>query len=201
MADASINVQIDQFTNLASGMSATMLVLLRSLGLEKGDTLTINEVDSSNVATGNVGFGLVEKIASGQFYNLPDIYNQYYLNPFILPTWIDYSTTSTVVGWSGAPTKNIWYKVVGDTVYCRFKIFGTSNSSAATFTLPNAASASMPSLYIPCRVQNLGLFANGNGVVLIAPSSSTFQVYVLNSLTVFSASNSKSIEGEFFYQI
>lgn len=191
----------DRFQDLSSGPSATMLVLLISLGIQKNDTLEIYEIDSLGVRTGNYGTGIVEKIASGQFYNLPDIYNQYYINPFTLPTWIDYSTTSTVVGWSGTPNKNIWYKIVGNTVYCRFKIFGTSNSSVATFTLPSVASASMPSLYVPIRVQNQGTFANGNGVILITPSSGTFQCYSLNNLTVFQSSNSKSIEGEFFYQI
>ena len=201
MADASIDIPIDQFTNLSSGMSATMLVLLRSLGLEKGDTLTINEVDEFSVPTGNVGYGLVEKIASGQFYNLPDIYNQYYLNPFTLPTWINYSATSTVNGWSSITVKKIFYKVVGDTVYCQFDILGTSNATSASFTLPPSLVPVNISPQNSCRVENNGAFPTTIGIVLMLAGSSTVNCYLNNNAALFASVNTKRVSGLFFYML
>lgn len=50
--------------------------------------------------------------------------------------WADYGGTSTIVGWSGTPTKNIWYKKVGKLVFVKAYISGTSDSTSVTFTLP-----------------------------------------------------------------
>lgn len=52
--------------------------------------------------------------------------------------WTDYSSTSTVTGWSSFTYKYIYYKVIGKFVFVNFEIDGTSNSATTTFTLPHA---------------------------------------------------------------
>lgn len=200
MPDASINIQIDQFTNLASGMSATMLVLLISLGLEKGDTLTINEVDSLNVATGNVGYGVIEKIASGEFYLLPDGYNQYYLNPFTLPTWVDYGALSTVTGWSSFTTKQIKYINIGQTVYWSCYIDGTSNSVNSIFTLPFTVATGMNNWVGVGRVIDAGAGSSQAGMSKIV--SGACRVFLRLGLTDggWTASGRKAFFGQGFFQ-
>jgi hypothetical protein len=52
--------------------------------------------------------------------------------------WIDYSSLSTIVGWSSFTTTNIFYKYLSnDLIMVIFSISGTSNSTALTFTIPN----------------------------------------------------------------
>jgi len=50
--------------------------------------------------------------------------------------WTDYSSTTTLSGFSGTPTKYIYYKVIGRTVFCCFSITGTSDDTDFSFTLP-----------------------------------------------------------------
>lgn len=50
--------------------------------------------------------------------------------------WVDYGSLSTVVGFSGSPTVNIWYRKVGRLVFVNYFISGTSNATNFTFTLP-----------------------------------------------------------------
>ena len=49
---------------------------------------------------------------------------------------MDYSATSTVNGFDGAPTYNIYYKVVKGRVFCDFYMTGDGNGTAVNFTLP-----------------------------------------------------------------
>lgn len=55
-------------------------------------------------------------------------------------TWIDYSATSTIVGWASFTVKQIFYKQIGKVVHVAVDLEGTSNASGITFTLPIAAS-------------------------------------------------------------
>lgn len=53
--------------------------------------------------------------------------------------WIDYSSTSTVVGWSSFTTKVIKYLIINKIMFVNFELNGTSNSGTTSFTLPFAA--------------------------------------------------------------
>ena len=53
----------------------------------------------------------------------------------------DYSSTSTIVGWSAYTTKQIKYKMIGSVYFVFFNIAGTSNSTTTYFTLPITLSA------------------------------------------------------------
>jgi len=51
------------------------------------------------------------------------------------PTFVDYSVTSTVVGWSGFTQKFIRYTVIGKLLVVEYFITGTSNSTTTSFTI------------------------------------------------------------------
>jgi hypothetical protein len=53
--------------------------------------------------------------------------------------WTDYSASTTVAGFSGTPTKAVYYSVVNKIVYVSFFLSGTSNDNILTFTVPIAA--------------------------------------------------------------
>lgn len=116
--------------------------------------------------------------------------------------WIDFSEQSTIVGWSSFTTKQIRYKVVGNIVYVYFNIQGTSNSTSTTFTLPI-----QPKLY----VSTFGGFGADNGASQVSVfgqasiPSNTITAFRYTSFTVstttWTASGTKNIIGQFFYEI
>ena len=116
--------------------------------------------------------------------------------------WTDYSSTSTVVGWSSFTTKKIFYKKVGRLVFVAFTLTGTSNSTAVTFTLPFAV------------INEAGLrfgdalsLATDNGVTLTTPGRVTTQendttafIYTEFANAAWTASGSKDVRGSFWYE-
>jgi hypothetical protein len=57
--------------------------------------------------------------------------------------WVDYSATSTIVGWSSFTAKKIRYRVVGKLVFVTAQLTGTSNSTTTSFTLPFTSSSNI----------------------------------------------------------
>lgn len=114
--------------------------------------------------------------------------------------WVDYSGSSTVTGWSSTTTKVVQYKKVGKFVFVSFQIAGTSNATAATFTLPFAL-ASGPAIYFPQgRTQdNGGLVAAGTCRAGVS-AGSTVDCYKDTALSAFTNVNTKEIIGQFFYE-
>ena len=118
--------------------------------------------------------------------------------------WIDFSQQSTYVGWSSFSSRQYRYKIVGNIVYVTIELTGTSNSTSATFTLP----------YIPKSTnQSIASLTIDNGVVtitgrfLITASDITVVCGRATSATSISptqtwtASGTKAITGQFFYEI
>ena len=110
--------------------------------------------------------------------------------------WIDYSATSTVVGWSVLPTKIIRYRVIGKQVFFSVALEGTSNSTSASFTLP----------FQNKNIGNLNMgYATNNGGNVIG----SFDVSINSSICTLSqnytagwtASGSKRIYGQFYIEI
>lgn len=199
--DASIDIPIDRFTNLANSGSATMLVLAESLGLTKGATLTINEVDEFSVPTGRIGTGLVAAISGGQFYSLPTGYNQYYLNPLNMANWVDYSSISTVVGWSSFTSKYIFYKIEGDTLFWNVLIEGTSDSTSASFTLPSTLAVGFPTVQTLSKIRNSGTISVDAGLCAIATSSDVMNLFRNITASAWTNSGGKSVYAQGFYKI
>lgn len=111
--------------------------------------------------------------------------------------WVDYSASSTIVGWSVFTTKQILYQVGYKTITVLFYLQGTSNSTSTTFTLPTAMSA--VEFMEMCRNNDNG--TSGSGRFFIAASGSTVTFNQALNGGAWTAAGTKSIMGGFEYKI
>lgn len=115
--------------------------------------------------------------------------------------WIDYSATSTIVGWSSFTTKIIRYRVIGKQVFVQYQLQGTSNSATTTFTLPNTSiniEVNQNNLTVDNGVVSLGFLQIANNANIVSFSKWT----AINSNTsTFTVSGTKMVKGQFFYEI
>jgi hypothetical protein len=114
-------------------------------------------------------------------------------------TWVDYSATSTIVGWSSFTVKNIRYYVVGKIVTVFYQFNGTSNSTTTTFTLPFANAGA--NVFYPIAYTNNGVsgVTPGRTRFLTGDSFATMAIDWAN--VNFSASGSKTCAGTIIYEI
>lgn len=112
--------------------------------------------------------------------------------------WLDYSATSTITGWSSYTVKEIFYKVVGKIVFINFALAGTSNSATATFTLPYT-SINM-SILVAIAAKDNGSIIN-NAVAAVNPGSNLAGFYTNMDAAAWTASGTKTVVGQFFYEI
>jgi hypothetical protein len=113
--------------------------------------------------------------------------------------WTDYSSTSTLTGWSSYTIKEISYKKVGNLVFVNFKIYGVSDSTLARFTVPYSASSFGNGVNIPIRVRdNSG--SRVVGIMFLNNSSNIVQCLSDITGSSFTASGTKEIEGSFYYE-
>ena len=116
--------------------------------------------------------------------------------------WTDYSSTSTVTGWSSYTTKTIKYKRVGNLVFVQFYIDGTSSSTISSFTVPYSIASGFTDFYTG------GGLARDNGVFLTSPCGiriangvSTISIYRdPSSQTAWVSSGTKTALGQFWYE-
>jgi nitrogen fixation protein len=116
-----------------------------------------------------------------------------------LNSWIDYSATSTIVGFSSISTRNIRYLVIGDLCTVFVNIQGTSNTTTFTYTLPFVNTGA--SILTPVKIQNNGGFPVGLGYADLAPNSSTVTLYSTITQGGWSATNAKGVWYLFSYKI
>ena len=111
--------------------------------------------------------------------------------------WVDYSATSTIVGWSSFTTKLIRYRIIGKQLFFQVLINGTSNSTSATFTLPfNVTNIGSSGVY---RLTNNG--ALGNGIYDFTIGSSICTCYSSVTASSWTASGTKLIYFQGFIEI
>jgi hypothetical protein len=110
--------------------------------------------------------------------------------------WVDYSATSTIVGWSSFTTKQIRYRIIGKQLFVMFNLQGTSNSTSVTFTLPN--NQINQTMYSTCWAVNNGAVANGTSIVNINANTC---LLLQNGSGVWTASGGKQLVGQFFIEI
>ena len=109
--------------------------------------------------------------------------------------WIDYSSTSTIVGWGSFTTKVLKYKKVGTVVFVVYALLGVSNSTSTTFTLPFASVTDVEGM---CNVVDnsgaghLGISSVSGSIVTVFPTPDT---------VFWTASNNKVVRGQFFYEV
>jgi hypothetical protein len=114
--------------------------------------------------------------------------------------WTDYSSTSTIVGFSAFTAKYIQYMRIADIVFVNVHLFGTSNSSTLSFTLPYSQADLGYSARVLLAVTNNGTAQTTPGMLVVNANSNVANVYVDAAATVFATSNSKAARGHFFYR-
>ena len=190
-----------RFQSLVSGSSSTLLELPLSLGIVAGDSLIFEEVTVGLVATGRYARGVVSSLPSGQFFNLSSGQGYYYISPMSNFVWVDYSALSTVVGWSAFTAKVIQYAVVGNLVFVRYRIAGTSNSVLANFTVPFIHDSNGYGTNGFLNAINNNVSAAQPGSSALGQGSAQVNCYRDPTGLAWSNINTKSVAGEFFYAI
>ena len=112
--------------------------------------------------------------------------------------WVDYSATSTIVGWSSRTTTQLSYRILGKQMFVMFSFIGTSNSTSVTFTLPNDSVGTNSWTTFGYAVNNGA--ATGAGLVQ-RTSANTIVCYRDSIGNTWTASGTKRISGEFFMEI
>lgn len=92
------------------------------------------------------------------------------------PVWIDYSSTSTLTGWTSTSVKSIQYMIIGKLMIFKFNIVGVTSTgvNTATLTMP-FASSSFADLNTPIKTITATTTAVGNA--LVSAGSSTVNLY------------------------
>lgn len=114
--------------------------------------------------------------------------------------WIDYSNTSTIIGWTSFTTKIITYTIIGKMLKISYSINGTSNTTTISFTLPYTNL--ITSRDRGCYAVNNGVAITTGGVAFVNTNSSTVTIYTdwaLNSAWV--NVGTKQVVGEIEFQI
>lgn len=116
--------------------------------------------------------------------------------------WTDYGATSTIVGWQGGGlVKNIWYKKVGNLVFVKFTINGTSNAVNATFTLPyNSVNSAGSGVGTPIQFVDNAVASPTSGMASLVVNGNTVTLYTDWAATAWQPVGNKIANGEFFYE-
>lgn len=142
--------------------------------LQKFVSLTNNGVDGNSTLTNGV-------------LNIPNYSND----------WMDYSGTSTIVGWSSFTNKVLKYRVIGKQVFVTWFLSGTSNSTSVTFTLPQTIASS-------CANMGYGIdngVASGVGYIVGGATTSTITQFKTDLSGSWTASGTKRAAGQIFFEI
>lgn len=108
----------------------------------------------------------------------------------------DYSSSSTVTGWSSTSTKEIFYKRIGQLVMVWFRIIGTSNATTASFTVPFTNTSSVP--VNNCTfVSDNGTPQTTGGRVSLSAASGTINIFKDMASGAFTNSGTKQVGAGF----
>ena len=114
--------------------------------------------------------------------------------------WIDYSATSTIVGWSSYTTKEIFYKKIGKTMFVQFNIAGVSDSTATTFTVPYNNNTGVSSAVSLARAQNNSAAVDTSSWISMVKNGNIVYCYHDFAAADWAASNNKLVKGSYSYQ-
>lgn len=110
-------------------------------------------------------------------------------------TWVDYTATSTVVGWASFTTKVIRYTIVGKVGIIEFAIQGTSNATTTSLTMP-FTNANFTSKVRTCYAANNGTPLTTGGIAWVNSNSATITIYTDWALNqAWTGSGNKHIVG------
>ncbi len=172
----------------AIGITGADEINLRNANLTVGN---ITMTDDSEIASTGVSITMGASditltanntVVTGDIYTVP---------------FTDYSSTSTIVGWSSYAIKTIKYKKIGKTVILYYCIDGTSNSTATSITLPFAPVQAFRAC-VP-RIRDNTTEENPGTSVADTDSSCVFKRTLENA--TWTASGTKTITGQFIYEV
>lgn len=115
----------------------------------------------------------------------------------------DYSSSSTVTGWSSFTHKTILTSKIGTRVFVNFYLSGTSNSTTISFTLPyTSASTTDNTVRQPWGAgEDNSTSLTSPGTIFLGANSSTVEAYKDMSYgSAWTNSGSKTVIGEFSYE-
>lgn len=109
----------------------------------------------------------------------------------------DYSSISTIVGWSSFTTKVLTYIKIGKLVFVQYYLSGTSNNATTTVTLPYAVASGLDQFGVGYAVDNGGTpaaarFQITGSTLFLSPSISV-------TWTGWTNTGTKTARGHFFY--
>lgn len=114
--------------------------------------------------------------------------------------FIDYSATSTIIGWASFTTKVIKYFQIGKLCFVIFDLEGTSNSTSSSFTLPltQQGTPAFINSAMGLAVDNGAATANMGRLEL---ASNVVSLFLTNAGTGWTGSGTKKILGQFFFEV
>jgi len=114
-------------------------------------------------------------------------------------SWVDYSATSTIVGWSSFTTKKISYKIIDNAMILDFDLLGTSNTTTASFTIPfNATSTSFS---LSAHVVSAGNAQLYSGRIYTVAGSNVVAIQLNGQSTPFNNYGTKRCSGQIIIQL
>jgi len=149
-----------------------------------GTTYLINTSTSGDLSLGIDGDDVIN-IKRGGVADLPDVYTV----PFT-----DYTSSSTIVGFSSTTTESVWYRLLGHYIYIRFEFDGTSNSSELSFTLPYQLEPSQYGCGSGLQGSDEGCQIYSSSTKVIISKGISYAGFGANNWT---ASGTKSVAGSF----
>jgi len=152
------------------------------------------QVDGTSTLTGNVDAGAGVDV-TGLLTVTGDAYTV---------VWTDYSDSSTITGWNSYTYKEIYYKVIGKLIFVSFHIYGTSDSTSASFTIPYTVSNNPSTVNIGQVV--IPVVDNGSSAFgFIYADKNTSVIYAVPSVSGayddWTSSGNKRIRGEIWIVI
>lgn len=114
--------------------------------------------------------------------------------------WTNYTSSSTITGWSSFTESRIYYKRVGKLCFVKFRITGTSNSTTTQFTLPyNSNGFAMLNAIV--AMDNGSAVQTGPYVSINTSGTAVLGIGIGYSASAWTASGDKRVYGEFFYEV
>ena len=109
------------------------------------------------------------------------------------PTWVDYSLTSTIVGFSSLTTRSIWVLETSTELIVIYNLDGTSNSVNTSFTIPSNSSLET---FTTLRIKNAGTTPTNFGLLYVGTNSNVVSFFIGNNGALWAATLGKSVTGQ-----
>lgn len=110
--------------------------------------------------------------------------------------WVDYSATSTIVGWSSFTNKKIYYQQIGIKTYLvSFDIAGTSNSTTINFSLPFTSSSVLSVTSTGYGVDSGATSVNPT-MIDVLTSTTTVNIYKDLTMAPWTNTGTKEVRGQ-----